>query len=119
TRREQLPPRRRHLCDARRIDGGSDLSDMDARSRAGKDGRDAGRARGALLARRGLRIRAHPPRTAPTGTTRGHRRAPRRNDGSDAMMLEKHAGRLLGIFLVVLVALNAWRLDQWGADSLR
>ena len=34
-------------------------------------------------------------------------------------MLEKHAGRLLGIFLVVLVALNAWRLDQWGADGLR
>jgi len=34
------------------------------------------------------------------------------------MMLEKHAGRLLGIFLIVLVALNAWRLEQWGADGV-
>jgi cytochrome bd-type quinol oxidase subunit 2 len=34
-------------------------------------------------------------------------------------MLEKHAGRLLGILLLVLVALNAWRLDQWDADGLR
>ena len=35
------------------------------------------------------------------------------------MMLEKHPGRLLLIFLLVLVALNVWRLDQWGADGLR
>ena len=34
-------------------------------------------------------------------------------------MLEKHAGRLLLIFLIVLVALNAWRLEQWGAEGFR
>jgi hypothetical protein len=34
-------------------------------------------------------------------------------------MLEKHAGRLLGSFLIALVALNGWRLDQWGVDGLR
>jgi hypothetical protein len=33
-------------------------------------------------------------------------------------MLEKHAGRLLGIFLVVLVTLNAWRLGQWSANGV-
>lgn len=32
-------------------------------------------------------------------------------------MLEKQAGRLLLVFLVVLAALNVWRLDQWGADG--
>jgi hypothetical protein len=35
------------------------------------------------------------------------------------MMLEKHAGRLLLIFLIILVAVNVWRLEQWGADGFR
>ena len=35
------------------------------------------------------------------------------------MMLERHPGRLLGIFLIVLAALNVWRFEQWAADGFR
>src|SRR5881409_2065993 len=38
---------------------------------------------------------------------------------SESAMLEHRPHVLLVAFLVALVALNAWRLEEWGADGFR
>jgi len=35
------------------------------------------------------------------------------------MLLEKRPGLLLIVFIVALIAFNAWRIEDWGVDGLR
>jgi hypothetical protein len=33
--------------------------------------------------------------------------------------LTRHAGKLLALFCIALVAMNVWRLDEWGVEGFR